>query len=507
MRTNNYSRREFLKVIGAGLIASTLGNSASAQKTQNKNRPNVLFIVCDDLNTHVTTSGYSHILTPAMDRLAKESLTFSRAYCQYPVCGPSRASFLSGLYPESTGVLDNTTDIRDTRPNVPSLPELFKQNGYWTGGVGKVFHGRMDHGPRAWHEFHKFDNEYNPVTAKAQKQFESKYGSIDKPENQRRWRTATKAIRSKASGQTPPGYGPTDMTDAQHKDGKNSRQIAQWLNTKAYGDKPFFITCGIQKPHVPFWAPQKYFDMYPKDKLQYSPTPADDWDDIPEMAMVKRFKAFGFELGKENDPLRRAYTQAYHACISFIDAQFNLIFDTLKKNGLWDNTIIVLTSDHGYHLGEHFMWGKVTLFEECARVPFVMRVPQYKPDGKTTQGLVELIDCYPTLAELCGINTPEYIQGKSFTALLKDPSAQGKPVAYTVVSRGKQLGRSIRTQRYRYAEWGDERKRELYDLKTDPKEYTNLAKKPKFQKQLQKMTLLLAKARKTAASAGSNAPR
>jgi arylsulfatase A-like enzyme len=245
--------------------------------------------------------------------------------------------------------------------------------------------------------------------------------------------------------------------------------------------------------------------MYPKDKLRYSPSPANDWDDIPELAMVKRFKAFGFELGKEDDPLRRAYTQAYHACISFIDAQFNLLFDTLRKNGLWENTIIVLTSDHGYHLGEHFMWGKVTLFEECARVPFIVRVPQYKPKAQTTQGLVELIDCYPTLAELCNIDTPEYIQGKSFTNLLKNPSAKGKPVAYTVVSRGKQLGRSIRTERYRYAEWGDERKPELYDLKTDPKEYKNLAKNPKSQKQLQKMKLLLANARKKAASAGSHA--
>jgi iduronate 2-sulfatase len=135
-----------------------------------------MFIVCDDLNTHVSTSGYSNILTPAMDRLARQGLTFQRAYCQYPVCGPSRSSFLSGLYPESTGVLNNTTDIRHTCPDITSLPELFKQNGYWTGGIGKVFHGRMDQGERAWNEYHKFDNEHNPVLTKAQKEFETRYG-------------------------------------------------------------------------------------------------------------------------------------------------------------------------------------------------------------------------------------------------------------------------------------------------------------------------------------------
>jgi len=458
-------------------------------------RPNVLFIVCDDLNTHVTTSGYKHISTPALDRLAAQGTCFRRAYCQYPVCGPSRASFLSGLYPETTRVLDNKTDIRTTRPDTPSLPELFKQNGYWTGGVGKVFHGRMDHGERAWYAYHKFDNERNPVTFPVQKAFEAEHGSIDKPKNQRAWRAKLKEIRSKAAGQTPPGYGPTDMTDAEHKDGKNVRQIAQWLDTKAHGDKPFFMTCGIHKPHVPFWAPQKYFDMYPKDKLSFALSPVNDWEDIPALAMNKRFTALGFKLAQENDPLRRNYTQAYHACISFIDAQIGLLFDALKRNKQWDNTIVVLISDHGYHLGEHFMWGKVTLFEECARVPLLVRVPGRTRPGAISEGLVELIDLYPTLTELCNVRSPKDIQGQSFTSLLDNPAGQGKPAAYTVVTRGKQLGRSIRSVRWRYAEWGSAEACELYDLKRDPQEYQNLAAAPQHSAQLRKMRALLSEAR------------
>lgn len=481
------------RVLLTMVVVLTFGQVCAAK------RPNVLFIVCDDLNTHVSTSGYRHIATPALDRLAAQGTTFRRAYCQYPVCGPSRASFLSGLYPESTGVLDNKTDIRDTRPDTPSLPELFKRNGYWTGGVGKVFHGKLDHGERAWHAFHKFDNERNPVIAPVQRAFEAKYGSIDKPKNQRAWRARLKEIRSKAAGQTPPGYGPTDMTDAEHKDGKNVRQIARWLDTKAHGDKPFFVTCGIHKPHVPFWAPQKYFDMYPKAKLSFALPPANDWEDIPALAMNKRFTAFGFELGRENDFLRRNYTQAYHACISFIDAQIGLLFDALKRNKLWDNTIVVLISDHGYHLGEHFMWGKVTLFEECARVPLIVRVPGRTRSGVISEGLVELVDLYPTLAELCGVSLTEDIQGRSFVSLLDSPAGPGKAAAYTVVTRGKQLGRSIRTTGWRFAEWGSAEACELYDLKSDPQEYRNLATLPQHRSQLEKMRALLGEARARAA--------
>ncbi|MFP6752573.1 MAG: sulfatase-like hydrolase/transferase, partial [Pirellulaceae bacterium] len=373
-------------------------------------RPNVLLVICDDLNRHVSTSGYKHIQTPALDRLAATGMTFGRAYCQYPVCGPSRASFLTGVYPESTGILDNKSDIRVVRPELKSLPQLFKEGGYWTGGVGKVFHGNLDHGEVAWNEYHSFQNEWNPVLKPIQDAFEKKHGSIDLPENQKPWRAVYKEFRRTAGGQSPPGFGPTTMTDAQHRDGKNVRQVARWIDDEAHGDKPFFITCGIHKPHVPFWAPQKYFDQYPQEKLVVDAVPADDWADIPPLALNHRYKAFGFEAAVENMDHRREYMQAYHACISFVDAQIGLLWEALDRNKLWDNTVVVFMSDHGYHLGEHFQWGKVTLFEECARVPFMVHAPGLTTAGSRSESLVELVDLLPTLCEIAGISIPETVQ-------------------------------------------------------------------------------------------------
>jgi iduronate 2-sulfatase len=464
-------------------------------------KKNVLLIVCDDLNCHVSTAGYQPIDTPALEGLAAAGLTFGRAYCQYPVCGPSRASFLSGLYPESTGILDNTSDIRETRPGTMSLPQLFKANGYWTAGVGKVFHNpKTNPGEIAWHQFEMFNNDESPVEAKLRQAFEAEHGSIADEKNERAWQRIVKQNRKLIAGQTPPGHGPTQLRDDQHKDGKNVRHVANWLDDKAYGDKPFFITCGIQKPHVPFWAPQKYFDQYPLEEIRYRVTPPDDWKYRPELAMVKRYEAFGFELGIENDKLRREYMQAYHACITFIDAQTGLLLESLKRNGHWDDTIIVFTSDHGYHLGEHSLWGKVSLFEECARVPMIVRVPGRTQEGSQAEGLVELVDLLPTLSDLCGVKAPGGLQGKSFAALLDDPQGAGKEVVYTVVSRGQVLGRSIRTKQWRYAEWGSSDQAELYDLNGDPHEDHNLVEDDNHRQQRKMMHKLLVKAQAKAES-------
>ena len=468
-------------------------------------RPNVLLIVCDDLNTHVSTSDYPHIITPAFNRLASAGTRFTRAYCQYPVCNPSRSSFLSGLYPESSGVLDNRSDLREVRPGTITLPESFQNQAYWTGGVGKVFHGNMDPGEVAWHTFRQFDNEWNPVLAAAQREFESEHGSIELEENRRRWQSRQRELQKAAGGQTPPGFGPTDMTDEQHRDGKNARQIVEWIDQRPFGDAPFFMVCGIHKPHVPFWAPREYFDMYPLDELAALPVPTDDWDDIPPRAMNRRFEGFGFELGVQNDSLRRQYTQAYHACITFIDAQMNLMFDALDRNELWDDTIVILTSDHGYHLGEHFMWGKVTLFEECARVPLIIHVPGMTDPGSTSEGLVELVDLYPTLSRLCRLETPAGLQGRSLEEQLADPEAEGGKVAYTVVTRGESLGRSIRTSRWRYAEWDGPEENELYHLRRDPSEYENLADDDEFANVVSRMRKMLhSRSREAAARRGND---
>ncbi|MGB6223664.1 sulfatase [Haloferula sp.] len=461
-------------------------------------KPNVIFIVCDDLNTHVTTSGYKHIQTPTFEKLAASGMSFGRAYCQYPVCGPSRASFLSGLYPESTGVIDNFSDIRQTRPGTVSLPQAFKESGYWTASTGKIFHnGKADHGELAWNEVVRFENDEMPIEAAARKKWEAEHGPITRPRNRKAWREFLPTVAKQTRNQAP-GWGPSGLTDAQHRDGKNARQAAEWIDQKSDGEKPFFIAVGIHKPHVPFLAPDKYFDLYPLDKLQYEPAPPDFWKQAPRTAMCGRYKSMGFELGAENDPLRRELMQAYHACITFIDAQIGMIFDSLKKNGQWDNTIIVLTSDHGFQLGEHFMWGKDTLFEVCNRVPLIIRVPGVTTDGSSSDGLVELVDLYPTLTDLCGISAPDDLQGKSLVPMLKDPSAVGKERVYTVVSRGKELGKALRSDRWRYSRWQDGE--ELYDLKNDIKEHHNLANSPESKAILVKMRRDLAEIEKSAAS-------
>jgi iduronate 2-sulfatase len=212
--------------------------------------------------------------------------------------------------------------------------------------------------------------------------------------------------------------------------------------------------------------------MYPKQRLVFMPASRQFWEQAPQLAMTRRYEGFGFQFGVEDDSLRRDYIQAYHACISFIDAQIGLIFDALHRTGHWDDTIVVLTSDHGYMLGEHFMWGKVMLFEQCDRVPLVIRVPGRTTPGSRSEGLVELVDLFPTLAELCVVRAPEGLQGRSLGPMLRDANSPGKEVAYTVVSRGKELGKAIRTDRWRYTVWpvGEE----LYDLKNDPREQKNL---------------------------------
>ena len=465
----------------------------TASKSSQAKGKNVLFVICDDLNTHVSTSGYEPITTPNLSKLAKEAITFNRAFCQYPVCGPSRASFLSGLYPQATGVLNNTLDVRETRPGTVSMPQFFKDSGYWTAGVGKVFHNtKSDHGDLAWDENLRFENDELAVVREARLEFEAENGSIDQQPNKKKWKELKKRVSAKLDAQTPPGKGRSGLRDDQHKDGKNARQVVRWLEDKAYGEKPFFIALGLQKPHVPFLAPDKYFDLYPFDRITYQPDRPNLWDFLPPSAISKRYEAFGFELAKENHALRKEYMQAYHACVSFIDAQLGLVIDSLKKQGLWDDTIIIFTSDHGYHLGDHFIWGKVTLFDVGAKVPFIVRAPGLSKSGTASEAMVELIDVYPTLADLAELKAPNHLQGISLRPLLGHPDRLGtRKYAYSVVTRGpKNLGYALRNQNWRYGKWPDGE--ELYNLRTDPQEKNNLAQKDHLKERLEDFRDILA---------------
>lgn len=466
-------------VFGSASLAFASPETAVSAATDK--RPNVLFVISDDLSSRIGPTGDKAVLTPVLDRLANEAMTFHRGYCQYPVCGPSRASFLSGLYPQSTGILDNEARIDDTRPGTPSIPEVFRQAGYWTAAVGKVFHHPLENpGNDTWDQVLAFENDETAIERAAREKFEKEHGPVS-GKNRKKWRehllTVAPQTRNQGVKGIGPGYGPTGLSDDQHADGKNARKVAEWITTKANADKPFMIACGFHKPHIPFIAPDAYFSRYPKDSIKLSRTPADDWNDIPALAATKQYLDYGFpKLGEENDARRREFMQAYYACISFIDAQLGLILEALHKSGEWENTIIVFVGDHGYHLGEHFMWGKVHLFEESARMPFIVRVPGVTK-GATSKGLVEMLDIFPTLAELCGVTPPANLQGRSLVPMLQDPTAPGKQYAYTVVKRRDSLGLAVRFENWRYTEWGSPDQAELYDLNADPQEFTNLVGK------------------------------
>ena len=485
-------------------LAYCLFASVFASAAESARRPNVLFIISDDLSSRITPAGYAGMQTPVLDRLAGEAVTFRNAYCQYPVCGPSRASFLSGLYPEATGVLDNTTDIGETRPGTPSMPGVFRAAGYWTAAVGKVFHRPLDNpGGNTWNETEAFDNDEMAVEKAAREKFEAANGPITDAKNRKAWRehalTLAPQTRNQGVKGLGPGFGPTGLADEQHGDGKNARLVASWITNKVRGDRPFMIACGFHKPHIPFLAPDAYFKMYPKDSLRFTLDPANDWNDIPALADTKQYLDYGFPAkGREDAARRREFAQAYYACISFVDAQLGIILDALKQSGQWDNTIIVFIGDNGYHLGEHFMWGKVLLFEESAKVPLIFRVPGLTKTGSTSARLVELVDIFPTLAELCSVTPPANLQGRSIVPLIRDPAAVGKNYAYTVVRRGNELGYAVRFDRWRYTEWVTPEQSELYDLAADPREWTNLAKKPEHQTVIRHAAKLLAELRATA---------
>ena len=463
---------------------SPVTNEAKTSKKSEK--MNVLMIIVDDLNDYVKSFGDPQAITPNVDRLVSQSMRFTRTFCQYPVCGPSRASFLSGLYPESSKILNNTDYLREENPGAVNIFEHFKKNGYWTAGAGKIFHSKfgMYEKGTSFDEYEKFSNAEDPQKLLLKHKFElaGEKGSFN---------DYVRKNRVNDQGELVLCYG-TELEDDQHGDGRSARRVAEWLVNNESGEKPFLIACGLVKPHVPFYAPKKYFDLFPQDKLQFDDVPVNDWKDKPKLAAVKGYKRFRSEMGVNDRKVRAEYLQAYLSCISFMDAQVKVLMDALKKSGKADNTVVVFMSDHGFHIGEHFMYGKVTLFEECTRVPFSIHVPGSGNNGKSSESLAELVDVYPTLVDLCNLPQPKHsLQGKSLAPVLKDPSTKVREASYSVVSRGNILGRSVRDDQWRYAEWGSPEQSELYNLKNDPLQYKNLAGDKQYTKVLQRMRKIL----------------
>jgi len=445
------------------------GGEVAAADQQAATRPNVLFIVSDDLNNLLGCYGDPQAHTPNIDSLAARGMRFERAYCTFPLCGPSRNSFLTGLYPNSTGILSNAQLFRQTIPSQLSMPQAFRLDGYFAARVGKLYHynvpksvGTDGHDdPASW------EVECNPAGVDR---------LIEEPD--------ITTLRPNQFGGTLSWYA-SPRSDDQHTDGMLARD-AEWILERCAdrGDRPFFLAVGFFRPHTPYVAPkQPYFGFHPLDQMPVVTGVEEDREDIPAAALASEKK----EQAGMTEAQRREVRQAYAASISFMDAQVGRLIDTLDRLHLSNNTVIVFTSDHGYHMGEHGLWQKQSLFEESARVPMLIVAPGITEPGSVASTPVSQVDLFPTLAELCGVAPPANLQGQSLVPVLHDASEQGRGWAITqVVRRGRVngepasfFGYSLRTSQYRYTEWDDgEQGRELYDHEADGKELTNLADSP-----------------------------
>jgi uncharacterized sulfatase len=449
----------------AALAAAVLQAAAAAAPA----KLNVLHIVADDLNNDLGCCGHAIVKSPNIDRLAARGVRFDRAYCNYPVCNPSRTSFLSGKRPDTTGVVDNFVPTRTHLPDTVMLPQLFRQQGWRSEKVGKLYHtGDAFEDPPSWDlDIRETKEAKNPP--KEQLAFISKGGGVV-----------------------------LHAADADTWDGKVARKAVELIEAAVRDGKPFYIAAGFRRPHTPYISPQKYFDLYAPEKMPPLNEPAAHLAGLPPIALT-------YPVGKPALPeSKRADVMcAYYASISFMDAQVGVLLDAMDRLKLWDNTVVVFQSDHGYHLGEHGgLWHKLTLFEECTRVPLIIAAPGRQP--AVSSRLVELVDLYPTLAELCGLKPPADLEGVSAVPLLDDPQRAWKQAVFTVVARSKEgrngenphldasyMGRSVRTAEWRYTAWPDGRA-ELYNLTRDPHEYSNLVDDAASAEQLAKMKKLLA---------------
>ena len=438
-------------------------------------RLNVLLIVADDLNNRLGTYGHP-VRTPHIDALARRGVQFDRAYVQYPLCNPSRSSFLSGRRPSSTGVSDNLLSARRAMPEAIFLPQHFRQQGYFTVRAGKIFHVTKNYrinldDPISWDET---VNERIPD----QQELESKLAGD---------RRLIKLPRFE-----PLEWAPVALPDRGLGDGYVAERTQALLERAAKDDRPFFIAVGFRRPHLPWEAPKKFFDLYQPESIAIPEEPPDDVADIPPVALTTQV------ADRVSVSDRRQAVAAYYASISYMDAQVGIVLQALERVGVADRTIVVFMGDHGYHLGEHGgMWEKNSLFEECARVPLVIAAPG-RSGGTTSPRVVEAVDLYPTIVELAGLRAPEGLEGRSLVSLIDRPDAPwDKPAVTEQIRRDSRrgsnlLGRSVRTERWRYTEWdGGREGAELYDHQNDPREYKNLASEPQHAETVRRLRELL----------------
>ncbi len=438
-------------------------------------KPNVLFISADDLNNDLGTYGHPLVKSPNIDRLAKRGVRFARAYTQFPLCSPSRSSMMTGLRPDTTKVYDLQKHFRETLPEVVTMSQLFQKNGYFAARVGKIYHygnpGTI--GTNGLDDEPSWNVRINPR-------------GVDKDEE----KVLTNLTPKRGLGASLSFYA-SPAPDEEHTDGKVALETIKLLEQNK--DKPFFIAAGFYRPHCPYIAPQKYFDMYPLDKIKAATEIPGERERLLPAALQVADWNFGVdELGQ------RQSIQAYYASISFLDANVGKLLDALDRLGLTDNTIVIFWSDHGYLLGQHGQWHKQSLFEGSARTPLILAGPGVSAKGKASGRTVEAVDFYPTLADLSGLaGAPTNLAGRSLRPLLKNPNAKWDKPALTQQRRGNAnngffMGYSVRNERYRYTEWDEGRKGvELYDYDRDPNELKNVANDPKYAKVVEQMKQLL----------------
>jgi arylsulfatase A-like enzyme len=472
----NISRRDFIKITaGSATIIGLTGLESCVKLRQTK--MNVLFIAVDDLRPQLGCYDHKQMISPNIDKIASEGTIFERAYCQQAICSPSRISLLSGLRCETTKIYGLKFHLAEKWPDTVSLPHHFKNNGYETISIGKIYH-HNDDDPLAW----------------SKEPFRAMEGSGYITDEGKRLVEVNRTTNPN-SGTKGPITEMGDVPDNGYSDGQLVDRAIQEL--KRIKDKSFFLAVGFRKPHLPFTAPKKYWDMYDPNELKLADNPYPPKGKTPytmnNFGELRNY--YQMPRGKEpvEDNLARHLIHGYYACVSYIDVQIGRIMNELERLKLKDKTIVILWGDHGWKLGEHGSWCKHTDFEIDCNAPLVISVPGMEYQGKKTSALTEFVDIYPSLCELCGLSKPDHLEGISFVPLLKDPNHQWKKAAFSIWVQKKYrydletqiIGYAMKTDRYRYIEWkhtksGEIKARELYDHQTDPQENINVINDPKY---------------------------
>lgn len=492
------SRREFLQVSGASAAAGLLAFSGFPfTARQKRDRPNILFIIIDDLRPELGFYGTPLIHTPNIDSIAARGTVFTRAYCQQAMCNPSRASVLTGRRPDTIRVWDQSTHFRSYKKDLVTLPQYFKKKGYETVGIGKIFHTSLED-PPSWSR------------PKPKIEIESEYASPRIRERNLR-RAAAARMLGKSDGWINsvllgPAVEAFDAPDAQYLDGKVTDLVLKQLREMSR-NLPFFLAVGYYKPHLPFVVPKKYWDLYdpaeiPKAANDYPPRDAPPFalNDMSELACYDGFAQVPRPAeGGLPETQARLLKHGYYACVSFIDAQIGRLLAELDRLKLRENTVIAIWGDHGWKLGEHRAWCKQTNYEIDTRAPLIISAPNSGAAGQSQSALVECVDIYPTLCELAGLAVPQGLEGLSLVPLLSGQARAWKIAAFSQFQRGFQgkiMGRSIRTERFRYVEWrnwidGRFVAREVYDHQVDPGENTNIAELPENEDLVRSLSSIL----------------